>query len=65
VRALIAIRQHGVRDGELLELLLGRAVTRVAIGVPLERELAVRGLDLTVRRLALDEERVVVVARQD
>jgi hypothetical protein len=65
VRALIAIRQHGVRDGELLELLLGNAVARVAIGVPLERELSVRGLDLAVGRLALDEERLVVVARQD
>ena len=57
VLAPVAVREHGVRDGELLEALLGRLVARVAVGVPLERELAVRRLDLDVDGLALDGER--------
>jgi hypothetical protein len=64
VVALIAIGQHGVRDGELFEALLGRLVTRISVRVPLEGELAIGRLDLDVGGVALDGERLVMVARQ-
>ena len=57
-----AIGEHRVRFGRFLEALLGVAIVRVAIGVVLQRELAIRALDLLVRRLALDAQYLVVVA---
>ena len=61
-RALVAVGEHGIGLGRFLELLLGVVVARVAIGVVLQRQLAIRALDLLVRRLALDAEDLVVVA---
>jgi len=62
LRALLRIGEDLVRLGDLLELLLRlRLVLLVAVGMPLERELAERLLDLVRRGLARDAERLVVV----
>src|SRR5690606_36082723 len=50
----------GLRD--LLELRLGLGVVRVAVRVVLERELAVRLLEVGGARVALEAEDLVVVA---
>ena len=60
--ALVAVGEDRVGLGRFLELLLGRVVARVAIGVVLERQLAVGALDLPVRGRARDAQDLVVVA---
>ena len=60
-RALVAIGQDRVRLGALLELLLGRVVAGIAVGVVLQRELAIRALDFGVGRRPFDAEDLVVV----
>ncbi len=64
VRPLLLVGQHGVRDGELFELLLGGRVAGVAIRVPAQRQLAVGRLDLDFRRVPVDPQPLVVVGRQ-
>ena len=59
--ALLAIGEDRVGLGRFLELLFGLVVAGIAIGVVLQRELAVRALDLLIGRLALDAEDLVVV----
>ena len=61
-RALVGVGQHGVRLGGLLELLLGGLVAGIAIGMMLERQLAVGALDLLIAGRTADAEHVVVVA---
>ena len=61
--ALLGVRERVVGALDLLEALLGRRVVGVAVGVVLARELAVRLLDLVVRRLPVDAEHLVEVAR--
>ena len=61
-RPLVRIRQHGVGLVQLLERLLGRPVTRVLIGVELERQASVGLLQLRVIRSARHTEHLVVVA---
>ena len=57
------IGEHLVGLGDLLEPLLGRgSIVGVAVGMELERETAVRLLDLVVVRAAGDAENLVVVA---
>ena len=60
--ALVAVAEDGVGLGRFLELLLGLLVALVAIGVELQRQLAVRALDLLVGCRAGDLEDLVVVA---
>ncbi len=60
--ALVAVGQNRVGLGRLLEAFFGLVIVRIAIGMVLQRELAVRALDLLVRRLTLDAEDFVVVA---
>ena len=61
--ALVGVGEHRVGLGRFLELLLGRLVARVAIGVVLQRQLAVGALDLLIAsRVAGDAEDLVVVA---
>jgi hypothetical protein len=60
--ALVGVRQDGVSLGRLLELLLGRVVARVAIGMVGQRKLAVCALDLLLRRRPRDGQYLVVVA---
>ena len=48
--ALVAVAQDRVGLGRFLELLFGRLVALVAIGVELQRELAIRALDLLIGR---------------
>src|SRR5690606_11351172 len=50
--------------GGLLELLLGRGIG-VAIGVVLERELAIRLLQLALVRVPIDAEHLVVITLHD
>jgi hypothetical protein len=50
--ALLRIREHVVRLGDLLEALLGRPVARVDVRVVLARELAVALFDLGAGRSA-------------
>jgi hypothetical protein len=59
-RALLRVLQRLVRFGDFLELLLGARFLR-HVRVVLSRELAIRGLDLVLRRVAVDAERRVVV----
>ena len=59
--ALLRVGEHGVGFGRLLERLLGLVIPRVAVGMVLQRKLAVRALDLLIRGLALDPEDLVVV----
>src|SRR5205814_1514419 len=57
----LGIGEHLVGLGDLLEALLrGRSVVGVPVGVELEREPAVRLLDLLVARAASDAENLVV-----
>ena len=63
-RSLVLVGQHGVGERQLLEPLLGRLVAGVPVGVPPERELAVRRLDLDVARVARHAEQLVVLAGQ-
>ena len=51
-RALVGVGEHGVRLGRFLELLLGGLVARVAIGMVLERQLAIGALDVLVAGVA-------------
>src|SRR5690606_2257074 len=46
--AFVGVREHRIRLGRLLEAILGNAVSRIAIGVILHGEPAVRALDLTL-----------------
>ena len=62
---LVGIREHGVRVGRLLELLLGGAVTRVAIGVVADGQLAIRRLDLLQGCRTVEAQDLVVVTRHD
>src|SRR5690606_27633551 len=59
---LLRVGEYGVRLGRLLELGLGLGVVRVAVGVVLEGELAVRGLQLVLSGVARDAEHLIVVA---
>ena len=56
--ALVSIAECVICDGELLELLLGTFVL-VLVGVVLQRELAVRTLDVIFRGSGRDAEQVV------
>ena len=62
---LVGIREHGVRVGRLLELLLGGAVARVAIGVVADGQLAIRRLDLLQGCRTVEAQDLVVVTRHD
>src|SRR5260221_6154038 len=59
--ALVAVPQHAVGLGRFLEALLGVLVPRVAIGVVLEGEPAVRRLDLGCRGPAGHAQHLVAV----
>ena len=59
--ALVAIGKDRVGLGGFLEAFLGLAIVRVAIGMVLQRELAIRALDLLIGRFALDAQDFVVV----
>ena len=58
---LLLIREDRVRFGRFLERFLGLVIAGIAIGMELQRQLAVRALDLLLRRVALDAEDLVVV----
>src|SRR6185437_8725350 len=64
VHPLLLVGEDGVGDRQLLELLLRRLVAGVAIGVPAQRQLAIRRLDLDLGRAAVDLQRPVVVGGQ-
>src|ERR1044071_7143075 len=59
---LVGVGEHRIGFGALLEALLGALVSGIAVGVVLERELAVRAFDLDFGCRALDAEDFVVVA---
>ena len=60
--ALLFVGEHGVRLGRFLEALFGLVVAGIAVGVVLQRELAVGALDLPISGLPLELEDLVVVA---
>src|SRR5438270_3810241 len=60
--ALLRIAQHVVRFRDLLELLFGLFRPVVAVGVILHRELAIRLLDVVVRRTARHAKNVIKVS---
>src|SRR5690606_624518 len=57
----LLVGQHLVRLSDLLELRLGLRVTRILVGMVLPRELPVRLLDLSVRRVRGDAQRLVEI----
>src|SRR5262249_27765148 len=57
--ALLVVREHVVGGLDLLEPLLGLAVARIAVRAMLARELAVRLLDLVLRRVLWNAENLV------
>ena len=59
--ALLGVVQDVVCLGRFLELLLGRLVAGVAVGVVLHRELAVGGLYLVRRRSLRDSKHLVII----
>src|SRR5204862_2480127 len=59
--ALVGVAERVVGGRDLLEARLGVGIAGVAVGVVLARELAVGLLDLILRGLAVDAERLVVV----
>ena len=59
---LVGVGQHAVRFGGRLELFLGVPVSRIAIRVVLQRQLAVRALDRLIVGSLRDTEDLVVVA---
>ena len=60
--SFVSVSQHRVRLGGLFELVLGRFVTWVAVGVVLERQLAVCALDLLVVSRSRQSQHFVIVA---
>src|SRR5262249_23260633 len=62
VCALIGIGQHGVGGRHPFELLFGPGIARILVGVVLERQATIRGLDLFGGGVALEAEPFVVVA---
>ena len=61
-RALVAILEDLVGLVDLLEAELAAGIARIAVGMPLHRELAERGLELTVVHGPLDLQHFVVAA---
>src|SRR6185437_4873473 len=59
--ALVRVAQHLVGLARLLESFIGRVVSRVAIGMVLERLLAICALKLLFRGLARDPQHFVVI----
>src|SRR4029079_6728134 len=60
--ALVRVAQDRVGFGGLLEALLGLVVTGVLVGVVLDRELAIGGLQLAIGRRPRDPENLVIVS---
>ena len=61
-RALFGVAEHGVGLGRFLEAFLGLLVAGIAIGVVLQRQLAIGALDVLLVRAPFDAEDFVVVA---
>ena len=59
--ALLRVGEDRVGLGRFLERFLGLVVAGIAVGMVLQRQLAVRALDLLFGRRALDAEDLVVV----
>jgi len=59
---LLRIGEHCVGLRDLLEALLGGGIVRIAVGMELERELAVGLLELGLVRVSGDAQDLVVVA---
>ena len=60
--ALVHVGEHAVRLARFLEHLFRFRVIRIAVGMKLQRELAVGALDLNVRRAAAYAQHFVVIA---
>src|SRR5690606_31833166 len=58
----LAILQHVVGFVDFLEFMDAIVVTRIAVGVPLHRQLAKRGLDLAAAARPGDAKNLVIVA---
>jgi hypothetical protein len=61
-RTLVAVAQDRIGLGRFLELVFGRFVALIAIGMKLERQLAIRALDLLLRGGPGDLEDHVIIA---
>jgi hypothetical protein len=59
--AFLRIGEHRVGLGRLLERLLRLVISGIAVGMMLQRKLAVRALDLLIRGLTLDAQDLVVI----
>jgi hypothetical protein len=61
-RALVGIRQHRVGFADFLEFLFRVRIVRIAVGMILERQLAVGTLQFNLRAGALNPKHLVVIA---
>ena len=59
---LVRVHEHGVGLGRFLEVVLGRLVAGIAVGVVLQRQLAVRALDLLIGRRTRHAQDLVIVS---
>ena len=60
-RALLGVGEHGVGLAAFLEALFGLGIIGIAVGMILQRELAVRALDFLIAGRARDAQNLVVV----
>jgi hypothetical protein len=61
VRAFLCVAQNGIRFGSFFKFFFGFAITWIAVGVVLERQLAISALDFLLGGAARNTEDVVVV----
>ena len=60
-RTFVRVGQHRVGLGRFLEFILGLRIALIAIGMMLQREFAIRALDLRVFCVPSDSKNLVVV----
>ncbi len=60
-RALLGVRQYGICFAALLEALFRLGIVGIAVGMELQRELAIGALDLLIVRRARDAQHFVIV----
>jgi hypothetical protein len=61
-RPLLTVAKNGVGLGALLELLLGFRIVRIAVGMVLQRKLAIRAFNFLLGGGARDPKYLVIVA---
>jgi len=60
--AFLRIAQHAVGFGGFLELLFGRRIVGIAVGMKFLGEMAVRRLDILIAGILADTEHLVIIS---